>query len=407
MARRLDVLVWGATGFTGRLVAEYLLKKRPNVSPHLKWGIGGRSSAKLEALKKELGAPDLPVVIGDAMSREDMDRVASETRVVATTAGPFMQHGRELVGACARAGTHYCDLTGETTFVREAIDLHHETAIKSRARLVPCSGFDSIPSDLGVFLLHEALGELKDAKMFVVKSSGGISGGTVASMLLLMEQAQDRAVRRLLADPYALSPTRGPEHRDFFGAKYDQDLEAWVGPFIMAAINTRVVRRSSALLGYGKELRYDEMMRTGKGIKGQLRAYALAGGMGAGVGLLAFEPTRKLLAKTVLPKPGEGPSKEVRDKGHFTLRFVGTSTKGEKAWATVAGTSDPGYGETAKMLAETALLLADEAKLPERFGVLTPASAGGRALVERLRAAGMTLEVDAAPSRESAAHAHA
>ena len=406
-SRPLTVLVWGATGFTGRLVAEYLL--RTYGTDTFAWGLGGRSEPKLREVRAALTridarAASLPLVVGDAMDPAAMERVAGEARVVATTAGPFGQHGRELIGACARAGTHYCDITGEIPFVRDAIDRHQDAAVASGARLVPCAGFDSIPSDLGVLLLHDALAKkgsaLARAHLYVMSMGGGLGGGTAASALSLMEEAsRNPKLRDLLANPYSLDPkdgAGGPEGPDGTKAHYDPDLGAWTAPFIMGPVNTRVVRRTNALLGYpyGKDFRYEEAIRVGKGLKGRVRAIALAGGAALAQAALKSGTLRRL-AGAALPRPGEGPTDEVRKKGAFSLRLLGEGRHGERVWAAVGAKGDPGHTETAKMLAETALCLTeDEDRLPKRAGVLTPASACGMILVERLRKAGMTFAVE-------------
>jgi short subunit dehydrogenase-like uncharacterized protein len=424
-SRQFDVLLWGATGYTGRLVAEFLLN-RYGAGSKLRWAIGGRNRGKLERVRTELAGlhPDaarLPIVIGDANDRASLDALMRQTRVVCTTVGPYAIHGRQLVAACVDAGTDYCDLTGETTFVRETIDLHHERARKTTgARIVPCCGFDSIPSDLGTLLVQEHTaathgGSCSEVKCFVMDATGGVSGGTVASMMALVEEAaRDRRARRLMADPYALVPDRGepsqngspPRDRDADqrGVRWDDDIGRWTGPFLMAAINTRVVRRSSALLGYpwGRDFRYSESMSFSSGPRGWLAAAGMTAGLGAFVGGMSVAPVRWALAKTVLPAPGEGPSREQRERGHFALRFVGTRRADNgsppeevKVLATVRGKRDPGYTETAKMLAESAVCLAlDREGVAEEGGVLTPASCMGMRLVQRLRDAGIAFDVE-------------
>jgi len=415
-AREHDIVLFGATGFTGRLVADYFAEHAPK---GVRWAIAGRNREKLEGVKRELVAAhpelaQLAVLVADGHDEASLEALAPKTAVICTTVGPFAKHGQKLVAACARHGTHYCDITGEVPFIRASIDENHERAIETRARVVHCCGFDSIPFDLGVHMLWDRA--MKDghtlawAKGFAGKTKGSLSGGTVASMLALMEEAErDRDVRRLLANPYGLDPdpkrTSGhprPESPDQRGVRYDHDLGRWTAPFVMSAVNTRIVRRSNALLGgaYGKDFRYSESMSFAKGTKGLLGASALTAGLGAFVAAAAFAPTRELLAKRVLPKSGEGPSKEKRDAGYFEVQLlaetdVDADAKKERLAGKVIGTSDPGYGETAKMLGESALCLAlDGAQLPDRFGVLTPASAMGMRLVDRLRAAGMTFAVD-------------
>jgi short subunit dehydrogenase-like uncharacterized protein len=412
--RKFDVLLWGATGFTGRLVAEYLLA-RYGVRGEIKWAIGGRNRAKLESVRAELCAIDpraaeIPIVVGDASDRASLDPIVKDARVVCTTVGPYAIYGREMVAACVDAATDYCDLTGETPFIREMIDAHHDRAKKTGARIVHCCGFDSIPSDLGTLMLQEharALGSrCIEVKCMAGESSGGMSGGTIASMLNIAESAaKDRKIARVLMDPYALDPeggARGQDGADQRGVRFDEDLRKWTGPFVMAAINTRVVRRSNALLGYawGKDFRYSESMSFGRGPKGWGIAAGLSVGIAAFIGAAALPPTRKLLARA-LPAPGEGPSKEKREHGFFVTRLVGIteskngSSAPAKLLGVVKGQQDPGYGETSKMIGESAVCLAKDDAIPKAGGILTPASSMGMRLVERLRAQGMTFDVGA------------
>jgi short subunit dehydrogenase-like uncharacterized protein len=320
---------------------------------------------------------------------------------VVSTVGPYRQHGLPLVEACATAGTHYADLTGEVLFMRETIDRFHETAAASGARIVHSCGFDSIPSDLGVLLAHEAAGaELTDTAFVLRSVRGGISGGTLASMKDGIEQAvSDRAARRLMGDPYALSPERNAEPElgdegDLRGIQRNSELGGWVGPFLMAAVNTRVVRRSNALQdwAYGRSFRYREVMGFGSGPIAPALAGATAAGLGAFAAGLAFGPTRAVLDR-VLPSPGEGPDERTRENGSFVIDVHAHTAGGERYVTRIAAQGDPGYGATAVMLGESALCLAgDDGRLPDRAGVLTPATAMGGALAERLRAAGQTYE---------------
>ena len=409
--REFDIVLFGATGFTGKLVAEYLAGRmeRPG-----RWAIAGRNPKKLEAVKKGLvdrdaRLADLSILLADGHDDTTLDALVPRARVVCTTVGPYGQHGRRLASACARHGTHYCDITGEVPFIRASIDDNHAKATETKARIVHCCGFDSIPSDLGTHLLwdhaHRQGGSLAWVKAFAGEMRGTASGGTAATMLAIVEEAtRDAKVRKLLGNPHALDPVvprgrrRDPFESDVRGVAFDSDIDRWTAPFVMASINTRIVRRSHALIGYGDGFRYREAMSLPKGPKGFFAATAVSAGTAAFAIGAALPPTRALLARFVLPKAGEGPSKEARDAGHFTFRLIaeGTGTDGAalRATATVKGTSDPGYGETAKMLGESALCLAeDDAKLEPRYGVLTPASAMGMTLVERLRAAGMTFAV--------------
>jgi short subunit dehydrogenase-like uncharacterized protein len=411
--RPFDVVLFGATGFTGKLVAEYLAEHA--AANGVRWAIAGRSREKLEGVRRDLAAKDealvdLPLLIADSHDVEALDRLAPQTRVVCTTVGPYAKHGLDLARACARNGTSYCDLTGEPNFVRSVIDECHDIARGTRARLVNCCGYDSIPSDLGAHMAWDhasrTFGEgLAWVKNFTGRTKGAASGGTVASGLGIMEAAKEsRDVRRLLLDPHGLDPERGKAPRDPFeddqrGVRFDKDLGRWTAPFVMAQINARVVRRSHALLreeggGYGHRFRYNEAMSFARGPRGLVAASLVTAGLGGFFAAATFGPTRTVLERMVLPKPGEGPSREAIESGFFEMHVLAKTESGKRLRGRIAGTRDPGYGETAKMLAESAMCLAkDNARLGPRFGVLTPATAMGMRLVERLRDAGMTFDV--------------
>jgi short subunit dehydrogenase-like uncharacterized protein len=403
-ARDLDVVVFGATGFAGKLTAEYLAQHAPD---GIRVGLGGRSEQKLARVRTELGdrASDWPLVVADSSDPESMRALAERCRVVVTTVGPYLKYGMPLVEACAAAGTDYADLTGEPLFIRDSIDRCHAQAEASGARIVHCCGFDSIPSDLGVFLLHQAANaELEDTTFVVRGVKGGASGGTIDSMKTIIDEVKaDPARRKLLLDPYSLSPDRDAEpdlgrQLDTGPPVHDDELGEWLGPFVMASINTRVVRRSNALQdwAYGRRFRYREAMAMGSGLAGRAKATALVGGVGALMGGLSLPPTRAVLDR-VLPKPGEGPGAEARAKGFFKIDIHTRTVTGERYVCRVAAQGDPGYAATAVMLGESALCLAeDTGKLPDRAGVLTPATALDGALVDRLRAAGHTYEVSQA-----------
>jgi short subunit dehydrogenase-like uncharacterized protein len=404
--REFEIVLWGATGYTGRLVAEYLA--RTPATRTLRWALAGRDRAKLEGVRAAIAAESphvaaLPVLVGDAGDARSLDAIAPRTAVVCTTVGPYAKYGSELVAACVRAGTHTCDLTGEVPWIRRMIDAHHEAARASGARIVHCCGFDSIPSDLGVFMLHEAMQargrSLRKVDAFFGESSGGFSGGTVASLLgVLDETRRDPSVARLLADPYSLDPTPrvgGPDAPDALGIAYEGRIGRWTAPFVMAAINTRVVRRSNAVAAhrYGKDFRYTERMSLGSGPAGLAAALGMAGGMAAFMGAMQVGPLRSLIERR-LPAPGEGPTPEQRARGHFVVRLLaegdGIALRGE-----VSDRRDPGYGSTAVMLAESALCLARD-PYDGPGGVLTPASTLGAPLLARLRAAAMTWTVSEA-----------
>jgi short subunit dehydrogenase-like uncharacterized protein len=326
--------------------------------------------------------------------------------VVVSTVGPYALHGEPLVRACADTGTDYCDLTGEVQWIRRMIRAHQQTARKSGARLVNCCGFDSIPSDLGVyFLQREARARFgvtcSEVKMRVKGARGGFSGGTVASLMNVIKEASaDPALRRELADPYSLCPDDdAPRVRqpDLRMPQFDADFDAWVAPFVMSAINTRIVHRSNALSrhAYGKEFRYGEAMLTGRGIKGQVAATAVTAALGAALVGGAIPPLRAVLERFVLPKPGEGPSAEAQRKGWFDLRFHGRTPDGRELRVKVTGEGDPGYGSTARMLGQAGASLAlDFAEGGRPGGFWTPATMFGDVLVERLTAhAGLSFEV--------------
>jgi len=394
--REHDLVVFGATGFVGALLAEYLAGAAP---AGLRVALAGRSREKLEAVRAGLPAParEWPLVTADSTDAASMAALAGSTRVVATTVGPYARYGMALVEACARAGTHYCDLTGEVLFVHEAIERFDGVARESGARIVHSCGYDSIPSDLGVLLLRAAAGaDLTDVRA-VATARGGFSGGTLASLLGHVEAVSgDPAARRIAGGPHSISPDRAAEPtprqpRDAGPPRREPD-GSWTAPFVMAPYNTRIVRRSNALAGwaYGRGLRYEERMAAGRGVAGAVAAVAITGAMGAVVGAAALGPTRTLLER-ILPKPGTGPSPQARAKGFFRHVLTGTTVDGRTVTATVAGPGDPGYAATAVMLGESALCLALD-DLPDRAGSLTPATAMGTVLVERLRKAGHTYE---------------
>ena len=403
--RAHDVVVFGATGFVGRLTAAYLAEHAPAGA---RIALAGRSAAKLEEAKAALGAAavDWPVIVADSSDHAAMAELARSTTAVATTVGPYLRHGLPLVLACAAEGTHYADLTGEVLFMRKSIDAAQAAAQASGSRIVHTCGFDSIPSDLGVFLLAEharehALGGLEETTLVVKAIAGGVSGGTVDSLRGQLDEAKrDKASRRIMFDPYSLSPDRDAEpdlgsERDPAGVIHDPELGGYLAPFVMGTVNTRVVRRSNALRGhaYGSKLRYRELMLGGRLPLGPVKAAAIAGGLGVLVAGLAIPPTRKLLDR-LLPDPGEGPSEAAREKGHFRIDIHARTGSGARLVCEIQAQGDPGYKATAVMLGESALALAiDTDRLPHATGVLTPATAMGMVLIERLRAAGHRYDV--------------
>jgi len=404
--RRLDVVVFGATGFVGRLVAEHLAGHAP---AGVRIGIAGRSPERLAQLQADLGAPAAgwQRLVADSGDPASLAALARSTRVVATTVGPYARYGLPLVEACAWAGTDCVDLTGELLFARECVDRFHDVAVASRARIVNAGGFDAVPSDLGVLLAHQRAqaddaGLLEQTTLVLVSMRGGFSGGTLDSLRNQVDAVRaDPGLRKVLADPYALSPDRAAEpnlgdERDQTGVAHDELVGAWTAPFVMAPFNTRIVRRSNALQGwaYGRRFRYREVMGVGRSpFAPALAAVATAGLAGVAAGM-ALPPARAVLDR-ILPAPGEGPSEQTRRNGHFRMQVHTRTSGGAHYVATVAAKGDPGYAATAVMLGEGALCLAlDRDRLPRAAGVLTPATAMGGALVDRLRARGFQLDVE-------------
>jgi len=389
-----DLVVYGATSFVGQILCRYLVERHGTNGP-LKWAIAGRDATKLDVVAADTGA-DVERVVADAGDRDALRAMAASTRVVVSTVGPYALYGSELVEAVSVAGTDYCDLTGEPQWMRKMIDAHSDSATASGARIVHSCGFDSIPSDLGVWFTQQRALERFDApceqiSMRVAGTRGGVSGGTTASMMNLMEEAaRDPSLRKLLADPYVLAPPdmrTGPTQPEVMRPMRDEASGEWVAPFVMAAVNTRIVQRSHALLGrpWGREFTYDEAMLMGDGPLGVAKAGGLSAGLGAFMGLAAMGPTRKLLNR-VLPKPGSGPSPKAQESGYFDLRFFGTTADGRSIRTQVTGDRDPGYGSTARMLGEAAVALVDLSRDEVGGGFWTPATAFGDRLVERLEA---------------------
>ncbi|TYP88888.1 saccharopine dehydrogenase family protein [Blastococcus xanthinilyticus] len=403
--RAHDLVVYGATGFVGRLLAGYLAEHAPEGT---RIALAGRSRDRLEEVRAALppAGRDWALVEADSTDPESLRALAEGTRVLVTTVGPYARYGLPVVEACARAGTHYADLTGEVLFVRDAIDRCDALAKETGARIVHACGFDSIPSDLSTMLLarrarEDGAGGLRDVRL-VATMRGGFSGGTIDSMRAQVEALQqDPALRRVVGDPFALSPDRAAEPstrqpRD--GAMpVRTDDGRWTAAFVMAPFNTRIVRRSNALQNwaYGRDLRYGEVMGVGRGPLGAVAAAGITAGLVATVSAMSLAPTRALLDR-VLPAPGTGPSAAVRQKGWFRMVVDAETEDGRRYRATAAGPGDPGYAATSVMLGESALALTlDGDRLPDRAGSLTPATALGEVLVERLRAAGHTYEVTA------------
>ena len=392
MAKAFDLVVHGATGFTGRLVVEYLLQ-RYSAGSGLRWAMGGRSADKLASVRDALGAPaDTPLVLTDSSDPASLQALMTQTRLVLTTVGPYQLYGSELVAACAAAGVDYVDLCGEPAWMRQMIDAHEATAKASGARIVFSCGFDSIPFDMGVWMLQNEMRSrfghaAQRVRGRVRKMKGTFSGGTAASLKATMAAAAaDPGVLDLLRNPFSLTPGfEGPRQPSGNKPMVDEALGLWVAPFVMAAINTRNVHRSNFLMGhrYGADFVYDEMLVTGAGEKGEAMAKAAA--------------ADKSLGSDSGPKPGEGPPREEREAGFYDVLFLGEDAGGHPLRVAVKGDRDPGYGSTSKMIAEAAVcLLQDAASTPG--GIWTPAPALGQALIDRLQAhAGLTFSVEAAP----------
>ena len=405
--KKFDVIVYGATSFVGQIICQYMLDQY-GAEGDLKWAIAGRSSGKLNSVKQQLGgaAASLEMLTADAADDNALRELCAQGKVILSTVGPYAYYGEPLVKVCAETGTDYVDLTGEVQWIREMLERHEATARKNGARIVHCCGFDSIPSDLGVhFVQSQAKSKFgkpcQRVKFRVKAAKGGMSGGTVASLMnVATEATKNPALRKVLADPYALcldGPKNSAKQPDVKSATYDKDFDVWLAPFVMAAINTRIVHRSNMLSGngYGDNFEYDEAMITGKGAKGWTAAQGMTVGMGGFLVAVAIKPTRWLLEKFVLPAPGEGPSPEEQRNGFYDIRFYGETEGGQIIRAKVTGDRDPGYGSTAKMISEAAVCLAKDVNADEKAGGFwTPATIFGDQLIARLQEnAGLTFEV--------------
>jgi short subunit dehydrogenase-like uncharacterized protein len=384
--RELDIIVYGATGYTGRLVCEYL-NKQYGVNGEVKWAMAGRSQDKIDSVREEMGIPaDVPTVLADANEPASIKAMVEKTKVLLTTVGPYQLYGSDVVAACAKAGTDYVDLCGEPAWMHEMIAKHQDDAKASGARIVFSCGFDSVPFDLGAFFLQEAAKEKFGSSMPRIKGrvramKGTFSGGTLASFKATMAAAAKKPeMMKVLGNPFALTPGfTGADQPSGNAPSYDEDLNSWSAPFVMATINTKNIHRSNFLLGheYGEGFVYDEMMLTGPGEKGEATAKAVAADKS-----MANDPR----------KPGEGPSKEERENGYYDVLFAGSNDKGESLRVSVKGDKDPGYGSTSKMIAESAVCLVKNPGAASG-GIWTPASALGSLLIERLeKNAGLTFQ---------------
>ncbi|MGE3931555.1 MAG: trans-acting enoyl reductase family protein [Hyphomonadaceae bacterium] len=389
--REFDVIVYGATGFTGRLVAEHL-QNAYGAGGGVRWAMAGRDQAKLQSVAQELNAA-VPLLHTDARDAAALGALAQRTRAIITTVGPYQLYGEPMLAACVANSTDYVDLCGEPNWIAEMIARYDADAKRSGARIVISCGFDSIPFDCGVWFLQRLMRERFGAAAQRVRGrvrrmKGTFSGGTLASMLATIDAAKrDRSLMARMADPFALSPERlTPQPR---GDKPVEEADiGWSAPFIMAPINTKNVHRTNALThyAYGRDFVYDEMQWMGAGEAGEKRAKAAANQMRTQMLLMALPPSRALLRQFVLPKPGQGPSKHERDTGSYEVLFVGETGDNRVTRASVSGDKDPGYGSTSKIISEAALCLIDTPRERTPGGLWTPAAAMGDALIERLEA---------------------
>ena len=384
--REFDIIIWGASGFTGRLVAEYLYKNYN--SKDLKWAIAGRDNQKLISIRKTFLNDEVPIVLADSFDETSLNKMTQRANVICSTVGPYAKYGSLLVKSCIKNKTHYCDLAGEAQWIRKMIDLYHEEAIRNQVKIVNSCGYDSIPSDMGVYFINKNLSKKNlTIKMRVTGTKGGYSGGTYASMQnIIKEASSDREVRKSLTNPYGLNPVgeqSGHDKRDLSSVVFDKKIKSWIAPFLMAGINTKIVRRSNALsnYNYGKDFKYDEAVMTGKGIKGQLAGIMLS----IPLILLAAKPGSILnkIFSFFVPKPGQGPDKKERESGYFSSKFFVFDEHSNSSIFKVTGDRDPGYGSTSKMLAESAVSLAKD-NLDNTFGIITPSYAMGNNILERL-----------------------
>lgn len=412
---KFDLIVFGATSFVGEILTRYLAETY-GLDGELNWAIAGRSESKLQKLRGTLvpilgdKAKDVEYLIADAADEDALKELTAKTKVIVSTVGPYALYGEPLIKVCAENGTDYCDLTGEAQWIKRMLEKYEAKAQASGARIVHCCGFDSVPSDMGVYFLQQQAEQEFGAmaprvKMRVKAAKGGMSGGTVASIVnLTKEVIANPSLRKELANPFSICPPGtgfSARQPNITRSVMDNDFKSWAAPFIMAAINTRVVHRSNALRGkaYGEEFVYDEAMLTGKGFKGRMMAMTIVGGLGAFMLGSVVKPTRWLLENYVLPKPGEGPSPKEQEEGFYDIRFKGFLKDGRTIVTKVTGDRDPGYGSTGKVLGQAAASLAldfhnDDQKSDKEGGFWTPASIFDDRFIQRLRDhAGVEFEV--------------
>ena len=398
MSKEFDIIIWGATGFTGRLVAEYIFKNYS--SEKLNWAIAGRDKKKLINVRDEIADKNVPIIIADSFDEMSLTKMTQKTKVICSTVGPYSKYGSLLVKSCIKTNTHYCDLAGEAQWIRKIIDTYHQEAKNKKIRIVNSCGFDSIPSDMGVYFIHKNLPDvnikLDNISMRLSGFKGSLSGGTYASMNnIITEASKDSLIRKILTNPYGLNPEgqrSGPDKRDLNKVKYDEDSKSWIAPFMMAGINTKIVRRSNALsnYSYGKNFTYDESVMTGDGFKGRIKAIISV------LPLIFLSAKPGSLLKRIFnyftPKPGQGPNENERENGYYSMRFYIRYNDKSRALVRVTGDRDPGYGSTSKMLAESAICLSKDS-LKDTYGIITPSIAMGDQILDRLQAkAGLTFK---------------
>ncbi|WP_299186001.1 saccharopine dehydrogenase NADP-binding domain-containing protein [uncultured Psychrobacter sp.] len=419
--RTYAVVLYGATSFVGQITAHYLAQfladnseQSGEDSQSVTWAIAGRDQEKLEKLQTELSSAQqngdtkakVNIIVANSNDDASLDKMTKQAQVVISTVGPYLKYGEPLIKSCTKNGTDYVDLTGEAIFIKDMMDKYQDAAKQSGARIVNSCGFDSIPSDLGVYYTQQQAEKKFDEACTVINmrvkaAKGGLSGGTVASMATIFEEVgQDKERRKQVANPYLLNDDiEAPNVRqeNISRPEYDDEHKRWLAPFVMASINTRIVHRSNQLLGYeyGRDFRYDEAMWMKDGMKGKLMSYGMSAGLLSFATAMVFKPSRELLSKHILPKSGSGPSKSEQENGYFDIRFFGETANNDNLNTKVTGDKDPGYGSTSRMLAQSALCLAqDIAKEDVAGGFWTPASAMGDKLLMRLEThAGLSFEV--------------
>ena len=402
----------GATGFTGRLVVEYLLKNYGVKNKKFSWAIAGRNQQKLEQLKNSFlhldpQANSIAIFLADNFDLESLDNMPSSCKIIISTVGPYLIFGKSLIQSCVNHGTHYCDLTGEVPFIRESIDLFDEKAKQNKCRIIHSCGFDSVPSDIGVlFLQKHSLENFNDTcdevNLYVRSMKGGFSGGTIESMINISNYMDSNPKnKQILRSPFALNPRKSIKNNfrksSLKSVKWDDVNQRWICPFIMSGINTRIVRRTNAIsdFSYGENFSYSEVYSFKKGLSGFLNAVIMLIMLASLQLSMKVRPLLWILRKIVFPKPGEGPSNKKRVDGFFKLKIIGLKNNIQKITITIIGDSDPGYSATAKMLTESSLsILLNNEKIPDNYGILTPASGIGLVIIDRLKDKGITFTLD-------------